>query len=149
MRNILSKKMALLTVFALLVSVNVLPAQDGSFTVVVNSSNPSTTMSKQQVRLIFLKKTSKWENGTKAVPVDQAEDRTVRRSFTSAVHGKKVSAIKSYWQKMIFSGRATPPSEKSSDSEVLAFVARNPGAIGYVSSGTSLGSRVKAVRLRN
>ncbi len=149
MRNILMKKMALLTVFALLAAVNLLPAQDGSFTVVVNSSNPSTTMSKEQVRQIFLKKTSKWENGTKAVPVDQAEDRPVRRSFTSAVHGKRVSAIKSYWQKMIFSGRATPPSEKSGDREVLAFVARNPGAIGYVSSGTSLGNRVQAVRLRN
>ena len=46
----------------------------------------------------------------------------------------KMSAVANYWQRQIFSGRGTPPPIKESDAEVIAFVAANPGAIGYVSA---------------
>jgi hypothetical protein len=54
-----------------------------------------------------------------------------------------VSAVESYWQQAIFSGRSVPPLEKASDAEVLAFVRANPGAVGYVSGGADLGASVK------
>ena len=63
------------------------------------------------------------------------------------VHGKKVSSVKSYWQTMIFSGRATPPPELDSDRQVLDYVRGKPGAIGYVSAGATLGNGVKALRV--
>jgi hypothetical protein len=44
-----------------------------------------------------------------------------------------VSSIKAYWQKQIFSGRGVPPEEKESDEEVLEYVSKNVGAIGYIS----------------
>jgi hypothetical protein len=62
----------------------------------------------------------------------------VRVSFTSAFHGKSVSAVVNYWQQQIFAGRDVPPVEKSSDAEVLATLRSTPGAIGYVSEEASI-----------
>ena len=80
-------------------------------------------------------------------PADQAADSSVRSAFSMKVHGKSVGAVKSFWQRQFFSGRATPPPELSSDEEILSFVRSHPGAIGYVDAGVQVGSGVKAVRL--
>ena len=59
-------------------------------------------------------------------------------SFAQTVHGRSGSAVKSYWQKRLFSGRGVPPPEMGSNAEVVAYVERNPGAIGYVRAGQAL-----------
>ena len=122
-------------------------AAQSSFQVVVSSANPSSSLESDQVARYFLKKTTQWEHGLKIVAIDQSSNSAVREAFSEQIHGKEVRAIKSYWQKLIFSGRQTPPLEAGSDREVLDFVRRNSGAIGYVRGETALGSGVKAVRI--
>jgi ABC-type phosphate transport system substrate-binding protein len=79
--------------------------------------------------------------------VDQQEESEVRKQFTREIHGRQVTSVKSYWQQMIFSGRDVPPPEKASDAEVLAFVAANPNAIGYVSAAAPSAPSVKAIEV--
>lgn len=124
-----------------------LAAQERTMVIVVNVSNPASSASSAQISELFLKKKRTWSNGLKAEPVDQAETKSVRRDFSRRILGKETSWIKSYWQKMIFSGRATPPLELTSDREVTAFVAARKGAIGYVSAATRLGEGVKVLRV--
>jgi ABC-type phosphate transport system substrate-binding protein len=69
--------------------------------------------------------------------VDQGKASSVRAAFSKAVLGRPVSAVESYWQQQIFSGKDVPPAAKGSDDEVVTFVKANPGAIGYVSAGAS------------
>jgi ABC-type phosphate transport system substrate-binding protein len=114
------------------------------YKVVVNSANPTSSVSRDQLSSLFLKK-APWPSGQPVQPVDLAEDSPVRRAFTSAVHGRPVTAVKAYWQQKVFSGRDVPPAEKASDAAVLAFVEANPGAIGYVSAATPIGRGVKEV----
>jgi ABC-type phosphate transport system substrate-binding protein len=117
------------------------PAQHASaqgYVVVVNEAGPAS-LSKTEVSRIFLKKSSQ------LTPVDQDKDAKVRSSFSKAVLGRPLSAIISYWQQQIFSGGESPPAEKASDAEVLAFVRSNPKAIGYVAAGTDLGAGVRAI----
>lgn len=109
------------------------------FVVVVNRSVPVTFLSKADLADIFLKKTSHWKDGSAVAPVDLASDSPTRASFSESVLDRQVSAIKSYWQRQIFSGRAVPPPERPNDEEVLAFVRDRPGAIGYVASSTPVG----------
>ena len=121
---------------------------DAEFAVVVSASNPITSISRDQASKLFLKKIPTWDNGRGEVaPVDQPEGSAVREAFTKAVLHKSVSAVKSYWQQQIFSGRGVPPTEKPSDSEVLSFVRSNPNAIGYVSASASVGGGVKVVNV--
>jgi hypothetical protein len=98
------------------------PAAVGAqgFTVVVNSSNPATSLSKDAVSQMLLKQTVSWPTGEKVAPVDLGKDAAARQAFSKAVHGRAVSAVVAYWQTQIFSGKAAPPPTRSSDAEVIA-----------------------------
>ena len=124
-------------------------AQEGpGFVLVIHADNPAETLEKSLATKMFLKKVKRWpDSDLEVTPVDQDEKSAVREAFTQAVHGKRVSAIKTFWQRMIFSGRAVPPDELADDAAVLAFVAATPGAIGYVSDSAELGDGVKVLTL--
>lgn len=126
-----------------------LRAQELSFRVIVHATNPVSTVARDDVAKMFLKKLAAWHNGGSVVPVDQAEEAEVRKVFSKRVLGKDVTAVKGYWQQAIFTGRGFPPVEKASDAEVAAFVAANPNAIGYVSSNAALPSSVKVLKVEN
>ena len=117
------------------------------FKIVVNSANPTDSISIQQLSRIFMKETTTWNSGQPVMPVDQAANSNVRQGFSKVILGRDTSAVKSYWQRLIFSGRGVPPPEKSSDEAVLDFVREHPGAVGYVSSGTDVGSGVKVLEI--
>ena len=122
--------------------------QAKSFKLVVNQANPVDSLTKKEVSNLFLKKVSRWSNGENVQPLDLVETSSVRVNFSKQIHGRKVSSIKAYWQKQIFSGRKIPPPEKKTDTQVLAFVRNNPGAIGYVSADTnSSNRRVKVLKI--
>jgi ABC-type phosphate transport system substrate-binding protein len=120
-------------------------AQD--YVIIVNEANPVESIAKSDLSKLFLKKVSKFDNGTKAVPVDQISDSSVREQFSSDVLSKTVSATKSYWSQQLFSGAGVPPEEKSSDAGVISFVKSNPGAIGYISAAADLAG-VKVVSIQ-
>ena len=122
-------------------------AQEGDFRVVVNGSNPASSMSRGDVSKAFLGKIDRWGNGFRLTPADTAASSPARIAFSQRVHKKDVKAIKRYWRKVTFSGLGTPPAELESDTAVLAFVRRNVGAIGYVSTGTALGNGVKTLEV--
>jgi hypothetical protein len=121
------------------------PAQD--FAVIVNASNPVSTLSKDEVAKLFLKKTVAWQSGQSASPVELPATAKVREAFAREVLNKSVAQVRSYWQQQIFSGRDVPPPEKPNEDEVLAFVRANPNAIGYVSRTANMGRGVKVVPL--
>jgi ABC-type phosphate transport system substrate-binding protein len=118
-----------------------------SYKVVVNAANPVSALSRKELSRIFLKKVTVWQDATPVALVEQRATSSVRESFTRDVHGRQVASVTTYWQQMIFSGRAVPPPERSSDAEVVAFVSENPAAIGYVKSDVSLPPKVKVVTL--
>ena len=72
----------------------------------------------------------------------------VRDAFYRKVAGKSPSAVKAYWNQLIFSGREVPPVAKTSDEDVVAFVHSNPGALGYVAADTDT-KGVKTIELKD
>lgn len=122
-------------------------AQPARYQVLVNDENPVATLTRAELSRLFLKKTVAWKTGGAVVPVDLSEGSDVRRSFSRDVLKKDVAAVKGYWQQLLFTGRAVPPVEKASEAEVVAYVAANRNAIGYVSVSTGIGAGVKAVRV--
>ncbi len=136
------------TALALLLSSAILlpaGAANAAVKVVVNSSNTVPSISKSKAADLFLKRVTRWDSGRAVTPVDLSDHSSARAAFCKELLGKEVAWVKSYWQKMIFSGRATPPVEFSSDGEVLDFIRNNPDAIGYVAEGASLPAGVRAL----
>ncbi len=118
------------------------------YSIVVNAANPILTMSRQDLANIFLKKVRKWQNNDPIDPVDQSGYTAIRENITNDIFGRRVSAIKAYWQKQIFTGRDVPPPEKINDLEVLRYIEERSGAIGYISIATSIeGFHVKVIKV--
>ena len=109
-----------------------------SFVVIVNAANP-VTPSAEDLASVFMKRITRWDvDAMPIVVVDGSPDSRVRQEFTRVILHRNVDMMEAYWQQQIFSGRDVPPVEKESDAEVLAFVRRHPGAIGYVSPSAPL-----------
>jgi hypothetical protein len=108
------------------------------FRVIVHPSNPLRSVDRTLVADAFLKKVTRWEEGEVIRAVDQRADSAVRRRFSESILKRSVGAVRSYWQQRIFSGRDVPPLELESDDSVVVFVAKYPGAIGYVSGAAKL-----------
>lgn len=115
----------------------------------MNASNPATSMSREEVSKLFLKRVDRRESGLRLIPVDQRADNSSREDFSTAVLGKPVKNIKAYWRKVVFSGLDEPPTEVASDAEVVTFVASNVGAIGYISAQAARGNEVKVLSIKD
>lgn len=118
-----------------------------SFVVVVNASVGGTTVHRADLTAVFLKKAVRWGDGAAANPVDLSGTSHVRKDFSEGVLHMPVMAVVQYWGRQLASMAASvrPPTVKGSEDEVLAYVAKTSGAVGYVSSGTALPPGVKAV----
>lgn len=117
------------------------------YRVIVNPSNPTTAIDKKQLAEIFLKRSTRWSNGVVARPADLGTESSIRKKFSDEVLNRSVLAVKSYWQQVIFSGRDVPPPELDSDEEIVKFVLKNAGAVGYVSSSADLnGAKILTVK---
>lgn len=136
-------------IFGLLLLLSVTRIQAASVKVVVHATNAQGAVTKSKVADLFLKRVTRWENGRAVTPVDQSEKSAARAAFTKDLLDKEVVWVKSYWQKMIFSGRATPPAELSTDTQVLELIKTNPDAIGYVSESTTIPAGVKVLTVEN
>lgn len=120
-------------------------AQDKDFVVIVNAFNPFVTIKADELSRIFLKKSQAWSNGQTAQPVDQIDGSALRRRFTARVLNKDTASLKSYWQQMVFSGKAVPPPTLETDAAVVEFVRQHPYAVGYVSAATSLNGDIRVI----
>ena len=112
--------------------------------IVVHSDVKGGQIPREALSLIFLKKAPRWGDGSSVAPVDQSLRSQVRSEFSKKILGEPIVGVQSFWHKQMASGVAPPPV-KSSDEEVLSYVASTPGAIGYVSSGVSLPSGVRTI----
>jgi len=104
--------------------------------VIVNPANPDT-ITKDDIAKIYMAKTKTFPGGKTAIPIDRSEGSTVRVEFVSKVIDKDEAQLKSYWSRLIFTGKGVPPKVLDSDAEVKELVARNPDAIGFIDAGAA------------
>jgi ABC-type phosphate transport system substrate-binding protein len=118
-----------------------------AYQVIVHPENPVIAVDRKFLEDAFLKKIASWPQGIVIRPVDLVPNSQVRRQFTEDVLKRSVEAVRIYWQQRIFSGRDVPPPELDTDEEVVKYVLKYEGAVGYVSGSATLnGSRVLTVR---
>jgi len=119
------------------------------FVVVAHPGVEGSTISRETLAAIYLKKVVQWGDHTSIRPVDQSGKSLVRHAFSAQVLGRSLSEIQRFWWDRLAVDRVSPPTIKSTDEEVLAFVARTQGAIGYVSAAADVPPDVKVVRLKD
>ncbi len=119
-------------------------AADPDFRVIIHPEVKGTRIPRGVLSSIFLKEAPRWGDGLRVAPVDQSMKSEVRASFSQVVLGTPHEGVTSLWHQKMLHG-IMPPPVKSSDDDVIAYVAKTKGAIGYVSATAALPTTVKLV----
>lgn len=102
--------------------------------VIANPSVGATALSADELKGIFLSTKSSLGDGSRVEPVLE-KGGPVHESFVKTFLGKSDAALETYYRSLVFTGKGSIPKTLASDAEVIAYVARTKGAIGYVGSG--------------
>ncbi len=129
--NRVSRSIKTMTIgFALTLLANVAFSE---VSVIVNPGN-DVQLTNNDIARIYLGKAKRFPNGNPAVPLDRSEGSDIRVQFLEQTVGKDETKMKSYWSRLIFTGKGIPPKIIETDEEVKELVSRNPDLIGYIDS---------------
>lgn len=117
----------------------------GDFIIIANKSVGESLISKADVKNIFLGKKSTWSDGS-AINAVILKGGDVHISFLKTAVKKSKSQFNTFWKKAIFTGTGTPPQKFDNEKAMLDYVAKTPGAIGYVSANM-IDDRVNIIKL--
>lgn len=109
---------------------------------VVLVGNPGSTdsLDMSTAKKLFLGKSKKLPNGQSVTLVELVKGNPVRAEFHQKVTGKTEAQLQSYWSRLVFTGKASPPEALASTALVKAKVASTPGAVGYLDESEVDGS---------
>jgi TonB family protein len=113
--------------------------------VIANGSVKTDAISATEVKSVFLEEYNSLRDGTHVEPVLE-KDGPVHEAFLREYLGGTDDDLQNYYRALVFSGRGSMPKQLGSDAEVVAYVARTKGAIGYVSAET-IGEDVKTLTI--
>jgi ABC-type phosphate transport system substrate-binding protein len=99
---------------------------------VVSSMSQITTLTRTQVMDIFLGKRTRFPDGSAAIPIDQAEGSAARDEFYTRLAEMSPAQVKSFWARIIFTGRGQPPKTVATDVEAKRLLVADPNTIGYI-----------------
>ena len=120
-------------VAGLVLLVSPLAQADVTLKVIVNAANPVTTLSREALSKLYLKKEPRWADGKEVMVIEPAS-RDAQETFARQVHQKSWREVRHYYQQLVFATRGSAPIEKKDDVAVTASVAEFPNAIGYVTT---------------
>jgi len=105
------------------------------FKVIANTSVSGSSVSTDDLRDVFLENKDS-VSGSHVEPVLQ-KGGAAHEAFLRQCVGKSDSLLQTYYRSLVFTGKGEMPKALGSDAEVVAYVAKTRGAIGYVSNATS------------
>jgi TonB family protein len=107
--------------------------------VIANGSVKLDTISANEVKSVFLEESTSLRDGTHVEPVFERDGPVHEAFLHEYLAAGTDDDLQSYYRALVFSGRGSMPKQLGSDAEVVAYVARTKGAIGYVSAETPVG----------
>ena len=134
-----------LLLFALAIS-TLSPGAFAQVLVIANSSVGAAEVSKAELRDVFTGAASSLKGAALVTPV-LLKQGAVNDEFLDLYVGRSDSAFRASWRSILFSGQGVMPKTLDSDAAVVEYVARTPGAIGYIGkTAPHEGVKILAVR---
>lgn len=100
--------------------------------VVVNKKNNIESLTKKQVIDIYMGRYQSFPNGTPAKPIDHPINSDYKRTFYIELVNLSENRLKSYWSRLLFSGRARPPLETQSPEDVIQLINDDLTSVAYL-----------------
>lgn len=108
-------------------------AAEPALLVIASAETPVAVADADTLRDVWLKKVFIDADGHSLVPLNLPPDNPLRAIFAREVLHKSGDALQEYWNQRYFHG-VRPPFVLASQAAVVQFVARTPGAVGYILS---------------
>jgi TonB family protein len=109
----------------------------GNVRIIANRSVRAEAISASDIKSIFLEERGSLRDGTHVEPV-LSKGGPAHAAFLKEYLGQNDDALQNYYRSLVFTGKGLMPKLLPSDEEVVAYVAKTRGAIGYVSSSARL-----------
>lgn len=134
------KKLILLTLCSLTLCTLTLLAND--FIVVANPSVKASDINADELKQVFLGTKTSLSDGSAVEPVLSSGGAT-HEAFLKAHVGKTDPALRNHFKSLVFTGKGSMPKSFASDADIVAYVSKTKGAVGYVSASASTGGAKK------
>jgi hypothetical protein len=132
------KKLFTLLLVGLAVSFASQHAVAAEYAVVVNAKNNFSGDATIEIKNLFLKKKTAWDNGIAAHPFARSGDSPEQVAFSSKILGMSASEAAGYWQSEKQKTGATPPKAVGSEGILFRQIDRKEGAFGVVLSSSAV-----------
>jgi len=125
-----------LSCLLLLATLAVFNAYAADIKIIANPGVGVASISAEDLKGVFLATKSSLSDGSHVEPVLE-KGGAAHESFLREFLGKSDAAFETYYRSLVFTGKASMPKSTASDAEMVAYVAKTKGAIGYVSAGAN------------
>ena len=115
--------------------------------VVVNPASGIKRLSRTQVINIFLGHHRELPRRIRAQPVDLQTDRNEKTQFYRLLVNREPNQMAAYWARLVFAGSTQPPIQMANEHQVIRFIEKNKGGIGYMDRQQVSGRAVIAFSL--
>jgi len=105
----------------------------GDVKIIANSSVRADSISASEIRGVFLEDKRSLSDGSHVEPV-LAKSGAAHEAFLRQYIGQSDDALRTHYRTLVFTGTGAMPKFLDSDAEIVNYVAKTKGAIGYVSS---------------
>lgn len=112
--------------------------------IVVNLASNVSSISIAELKSFFLKQKSRWNDGTKVVPIHTSKGTAVRKAFSRLVLSMTAQDEEIYWQQQRIRKGLNPPPEFKSP---LRAVYSLKGSVSYIFRKDYLKGVVKIIRV--
>ena len=109
----------------------------GDVRIIANPSVTADAISAQEIKSVFLEQRNSLQDGTHVEPV-LSRGGPAHATFLKNYLGQNDGALQNYYRALVFTGKGSMPKTLHTDEEVVAYIAKTRGAIGYVGATVTL-----------
>lgn len=110
--------------------INPVSAQSETIYVFANLNVADRVLTQPDLQKIYLGKKNKWIDN-QGINFTALSNGTCLETFIKKFVKKSPFQFQNYWKKQIFTGKGRPPLEFETDADLIDYVSRTSGAIGY------------------
>ena len=101
--------------------------------IIANPGLGENSIESKDLQRIYLGKQTRWNDDTSIVPV-MMKSGPLHEVFIEKYVDRSVQRFVTYWRQMVFTGKGVPPRSFTQEAELVEFVARTPGSVGFASA---------------
>ncbi len=132
--------------FSALMIINPDKAQSETIYVFANKNVADSALSQADIQNIYLGKKDKWDNN-QGINFTALSQGNCYEAFIREFVGRTPFQFQNYWKKQIFTGKGQPPRGFDSVTELVDYVSRTTGAIGFSCTPPDTG-KVKVLTIK-